>query len=213
MESLQSNKNIPNYIKSSNKLETCSNLIRLQKQIKTIDIIKNIVSSSKLFISLDTEEYEYNHDYITEIGWIIFDKNEEIVKNKHYIIQEYSAFRNGQYVEDNKFNYVFGISETKPLNEVIKILNDKLSKVNYIVGQGISNDIRDLKKNGINLTKFEEMQGDYKEFGIIDTQDLFSGYQLEGPISLQRGLEKFSLPKLNLHNAGIYILLIYIYKL
>jgi len=205
MESLKYNQNIPDYVKTNNNLETCFNLIRLQNNIKTVNIVKNVISSRKLFISLDTEEYEKNHDYMTEIGWFIFDKTGTILKKKHYIVQEYLAFHNGKYVADNKFNYNFGESETKPLREVKRILNNDLSTVNYIVGQGISNDIRDLKKNGIDLTKFEEMHGEYKINGIIDTQDLFAGNLLEKPIGLQKGLDKFSIPYSHLHNAGIYL--------
>ena len=211
MEKLQVNENIPDYVKARNSLETCFNLIRLQNNIKTVNIIKNTINLSKLFLSLDTEMYEKNHDYVTEIGWVTFDKTGRIVKKKHYIIQEYSAFHNGKYVEDNKLNYNFGDSETKPLREVIKILNNELNTVNYIVGQGISNDIRDLKKNGIDLTKFEEMHGEYKVNSIIDTQDLFAGNFLEKPIGLKKGLDKFSIPYRYLHNAGKLIIII-IYK-
>ncbi|ORX76354.1 hypothetical protein BCR32DRAFT_303968 [Anaeromyces robustus] len=204
MENLKNNRDIPEYIIKTNSLETCHNLIRLQNNIKTANIAKNIIDSRKLFISLDTESYEKNHDYLTEVGWVIFDKTKKIIKKKHFIIQEYSAFHNGIYVEDNKYNYNFGESETKPLITVKNFLNEDLKSVNYIVGQGINNDISDLKKRGINLTEFKEINGTYKEKGIIDTQDLFAGYFHERPISLKKGLEKLSIPYQNLHNAGNY---------
>jgi len=212
MESLKYNINIPEYIMNDNPLVTCFNLIRLQNNIKTIDIIKNKISSEKLFISLDTESYEKNHNYLTEVGWVIFDKTERIVKKKHYIIQEYLSFHNGDYVEDNKFKYNFGESKTRPLSEVKRILKDDLSLVNYIVGQGINNDIHELEKLGIDIKKFEVMRGAYKENGIIDTQDLFAGHFFENPISLKKGLDRFSISYRNLHNAGNYYLFFFIYR-
>jgi len=202
MERLNKNINIPDYIRKDNPLETCYHLINLQNDIKTVSIIKQKIGERKVFISLDTESYEKNHDYLTEVGWVIFDKTEKILKKEHYIIQEYMSFHNGKYVEDNKFNYDFGESKTKSLIEVIRLLNKELNSVDYIVGQGINNDIKDLEKLGVNLTKFEEMKGIYKNYGIIDTQYLYSGCFHDRPISLKKGLDKLHITYRYLHNAG-----------
>eukprot|EP00833_Pecoramyces_ruminatium_P009797 jgi/Orpsp1_1/1183829/evm.model.c7180000086878.1 len=113
---------------------------------------------------------------------------------KHFIIQENIDYHNGHFVEDNKFNYNFGESEIKPLREVKEILKDDLTSVNYIVGQSIKNEIRELEKLGIDIVKFKN--------GIIDTQDLFiERFHVRQPISLKKGLERFFVPYKNLHNA------------
>ncbi|KAL6605304.1 hypothetical protein LY90DRAFT_511992 [Neocallimastix californiae] len=202
MDCLKYNIDIPKYIIKESSLETCHNLIRLQNNIKCIDIINKKISSTKLFLSLDTESYEKNHNYLTEVGWIIFNKNGEIKEKKHYIVQEYLSLRNGKYVDDNKFNYNFGESITRPLNEIKLILKMNLDRVNYIVGQGIKNDICDLKKINIDLSKFKEMNDTLETYGIIDTQDLYAANFFESPVSLKKGLDKFFISYRNLHNAG-----------
>jgi len=210
MDCLKYNIDIPKYIIKESSLETCHNLIRLQNNIKCIDIINKKISSTKLFLSLDTESYEKNHNYLTEVGWIIFNKNGEIKEKKHYIVQEYLSLRNGKYVDDNKFNYNFGESITRPLNEIKLILKMNLDRVNYIVGQGIKNDICDLKKINIDLSKFKEMNDTLETYGIIDTQDLYAANFFESPVSLKKGLDKFFISYRNLHNAGNFYIYIYI---
>ncbi|OUM63751.1 hypothetical protein PIROE2DRAFT_9691 [Piromyces sp. E2] len=150
----------------------------------------------------DIPDYIKNNAPIETFGYVIFNKNGTVIKKKHYIVQEYLSFRNGNCVEDNKFNYNYGESEIKTLSEIKRLLRKDLDIVNYIVGQGIKNDIRDLQKIDVDLSMFKEMNGTYETCGIIDTQDLFSGNFFEKPISLKRGLERFFIPYRNLHNAG-----------
>ncbi|ORX76352.1 hypothetical protein BCR32DRAFT_284274 [Anaeromyces robustus] len=111
MENFKKNRDILEYIIKTNSLETCHNNIRFPNNVETTNIIKSIINSKKLSISLDTEDtesYENNHDYITKERWDI-----------------------------------------------------KLA--NYMVSQGINNDINDLKKrSSINLIKFEDINDTYK---------------------------------------------------
>jgi len=96
------------------------------------------------------------------------------------------AFHNGKCVENNKFNYNFEDSETKPLEEVKRILNNDLSMVNYIVGQGISNDIQGLKKFGINFTKFEKMVGIYKGMVLLTLKIYLLDISLQNQLAYKK---------------------------
>jgi len=195
------NPNIPDSYKNNDSIVTCHNIYNLQNKIKTTNIIKNIIGSEKLFISLDTESYERNHNLLTEIGWVIFDKLGKIKKKRQCVIKENIKYHNKR-VGDNKFNYNFGRYEVIPLTGAKKILINDLKKVDYIVGQDIKKDTRDLEKIGIDLTKFEVINGVEKPYGIIDTLDLYTGNFIEKGIKLEKGLEKLSISYENLHNAG-----------
>jgi len=177
---------------------------KLQNRIKLIEAIQEKIDNDKLFICLDIEAYERNHDYLTEFGWCIFKKNGEIIVTRHAIVEEYINYHNGRYVPDNKSNFNFGKSEVKKLNNVYRDLKKDIEKVNYLVGHGINNDIRFLKKIKVDVSKFKKLStansiGDY---GIIETMDLFSGFFLSKPVSLEKCLRKLEIPYEKLHNAG-----------
>ncbi|ORX78785.1 hypothetical protein BCR32DRAFT_269883 [Anaeromyces robustus] len=178
---------------------------KLQNRIKLIEAIKEKIDDDKLYICLDIEAYERNHDYLTEFGWCLFKKNGEIIKKKHAIVEEYKHYKNGRYVPDNKEHYNFGESEIIKLNDIYKELKNDFDKVNYLVGHGINNDIRFLKKIKVDVSKFKKMNGNgskIDDYGIIETMDLFSGFFLTKPLGLEKCLKKLELPYEKLHNAG-----------
>ncbi|KAG4107784.1 hypothetical protein H8356DRAFT_1416196 [Neocallimastix lanati (nom. inval.)] len=53
-----------------------------------------------------------------------------------------------------------------------------LKGVNYVLGQGINNDIKDFKKININLSKYKKMsETTVYEYGIIEAKDLYMSYK------------------------------------
>ncbi|ORX54339.1 hypothetical protein BCR36DRAFT_410876 [Piromyces finnis] len=217
-EELKLRDNIPSFILKESGIETCYHLVKLQNKIKLCDMISKDFRKNALYLSIDTETYERNHRCITEIGWVIFKRNGTIVKTKHGIVKRNLNLRNGKFVDDNKENFDFGHSDTQSLTAIVKELNRDLQRVNYIVGQGINNDIRHLSKFGAKFTKFNEknvLKNSSKHFGIIDTLDIYTGRYLEQPIGLEKGLKKLDISYRHLHNAGndAYYTMLYLLKL
>ncbi|KAG4100692.1 hypothetical protein H8356DRAFT_304832 [Neocallimastix lanati (nom. inval.)] len=178
---------------------------KLQNRIKLIETIKEKIDNEKLYICLDIEAFERNHDFLTEFGWCLFKKNGEIIKKKHAIVEEYISYHNGRYVPDNKNNYNFGKSEVVKLKDIYKELKNDFDQVNYLVGHGINNDIRFLKKIKVDVSKFKKMNGNSNkidDYGIIETMDLFSGFFLTKPVGLEKSLRRLEIPYKSLHNAG-----------
>lgn len=187
----------PKNKKGKNEAEKYSDFAKL------INTIKNNINRNKLYLSLDIEAYEQNQSILTEIGWCIFKKDGSILKKKHAIVKENTKYHNGGNVPDHRENYLFGDSEEQELKVIIAELKKDIDKVNYIVSQAVSNDIRYLKSIDIDTSKFVCMKN-YKvqKYGIIDTIDIYSGKFNSQRISLQKMLIKLQIPYVKLHNAG-----------
>jgi len=186
---------------------TCKKLKRLQFNINLINRIKKDVSRDKKFFSVDTESYEYEHNKLTEFGWSIFNNDGTIIKEQHFIVDEYYDLRNHDFVPDNKDNYLFGVSERKTLYEIRNILQEEISTIDFIVGQSIHTDIKYLKNIGIDFTGFTFVDGENFNVNgkaIIETSDLYTAFFLYPPSSLEKGLQMFDITYKNLHNAGNY---------
>ncbi|ORX49628.1 hypothetical protein BCR36DRAFT_291405 [Piromyces finnis] len=188
-----------NYVNST----SCKKLKRLQFNINLINRIKNEVNPNKKFFSIDTESFI--QEILTEFGWSVFNNNGTVIKEQHFIIDETYDLRNNDYIPENKKKYLFGNSERKPFHEIIKILQNEIDNVDFIIGQGIHNDIKYLHDSGIDFTNFTFIDGDSFDpngKAIIEISDLFSAYSLSSPKSLEYGLNYFKIKYKNLHNAG-----------
>jgi len=176
---------------------------KLQNRIKLIELIKEKIDDDKLYICLDIEAYERNHDFLTEFGWCLFKKNGKIIKIKHAIVEEYKNYHNGRYVPDNRDHFNFGTSKVEKLKDIYKELKNDFDKVNYLVGHGINNDIRFLKKIKVDVSKFKKMNSGTKidDYGIIETMDLFSGFFLTKPVGLEKSLRRLEIQYKRLQNV------------
>ena len=186
---------------------TGKRLKRLQFNINLVNELKTKVSPTKKFFAFDTEAYEHEKDKLTEFGWSIFNNEGTIHTECHYIVDEYYDLRNHDNVPDNKDNYRFGRSERLPLRRIEEILKTEIKGIDFIVGQGIHNDIFYLEKLGININEFTYIDGENfnpRGKAIIETGDLYAGFYLERPSSLENGLIKCQIPHENMHNAGKY---------
>jgi len=176
---------------------------KYRDNIKLINTIINNIDDNKLYLCLDIEAFEFNQKFLTEFGWCIFKKDGTIVKKKHAIVKENLKYRNRKYVPDNRYHYLFGKSDLQQLDDINRELREDIQNVNFLVGQGIDNDIRYLRTININTSKFQKLKDDKVPiYGIIDTMDLYSGfYQTEG-VGLEKSLKKLKIPYDRLHNAG-----------
>jgi len=208
MTNFEDNPNIPKYIKRKSEYETCYWLKNLQDCIRSVEIIKNI-KPSNLCLSFDTETHEFKHELLLEVGWCIFNINDENYERnvvaKHFIVKENRKCCNRKRVPNNKNNFNFGKSETRTLNEIKGLLENDLNKVDFLLGQGISNDTKEIDNLGIDIKRFKNLNGNLENSRIIDTRDLYEGCFHEKGISLEKGLKKFNIKYKFLHNAGNYI--------
>jgi len=144
------------------------------------------------------------HKYLTEIGWCIFKKDGKIIKNKHAIVKENMNYHNGVHVPDNRDYFLFGKSTIMELKAIEEELRQDVEKVNYIVGHGVFNDIRYLRKIKVKTGKFIKMKSSgCPRFGLIDTMDLYSGVFLSKAVSLEKSLRKLEISYDRLHNGGM----------
>jgi len=176
---------------------------RYEDLAKLINTIKFNIGSSRSYLCLDIEAYEGDQKILTEFGWCVFKKDGTLLKTKHAIVKEHMNYRNGHNVPDNRDYYLFGKSEIQELKVIEEELKKDIESVNYLVGQGIDNDIRYLKSIDVNTSKFIKMKDSkVQKFGIIDTMDLYSGLYSTQGVSLERSLIKLKIPYDRLHNGG-----------
>lgn len=171
---------------------------KLYKKNKGINLFLkdlNLISDdilNKTILCFDIEALESNQSKLTEFGISLFH-NDNISTN-HYIVKENLHLRNGKRVADNKDNFNFGISKIKPLKESFDITIDFINKVDYVIGQGISNDFKYLRQTNNRI----QFKSDLK---IIDTYYL-SFYFDNGGLGLEKMLKDFKIEYKHLHNGG-----------
>eukprot|EP00833_Pecoramyces_ruminatium_P014267 jgi/Orpsp1_1/1188299/evm.model.d7180000063731.1 len=197
------NNNNNNNIKISKPKKSKKEIERYREYSKIISAIKNNIGKKKLYLCLDIEAFEKNHDILTEFAWCMFKKDGTIVKKKHAIVKETMNYHNGDNVPDNRYDYLFGNSDIQELKTIEEELKKDIDQVNYLVGQGVGNDLHYLKSINVDTSKFEKMKNaKVPEYGIIDTMDLYSGIYYTPGVSLEKSLIKLRIPYEKLHNAG-----------
>ena len=108
------------------------------KPIKTDESAPHNFESSVIFIAVDIESYEYNHNLITEIGFAILDTMEikrippgEHGKNwqtkiraRHLRVKEHVGYQNSDFVSGCADRFEFGSSEFVDLANTPKAIAD-----------------------------------------------------------------------------------------
>lgn len=119
-----------------------------------------------LFICVDIESYERNHDVVTELGYSTYETATGLQKTYHFIVKEYQHLRNGTFVVDRRDSFQHGTSEKWPLKDIAAHFRDLITDHfpnMALIGHNISQDIAYLGKMGIQLPK---------ELQIFDTQEM-----------------------------------------
>ncbi|EWC44039.1 hypothetical protein DRE_01391 [Drechslerella stenobrocha 248] len=102
---------------------------QLQNRLNMMKSAAEIVASNKdyLFLSVDIESWEKNHDIITELGLTRYFPNaerqdlgamEKTIQSEHFIIKEHRSYKNGDYVADASGHFEFGESKYIPLANI-----------------------------------------------------------------------------------------------
>ncbi|KAI9139851.1 hypothetical protein BKA69DRAFT_611220 [Paraphysoderma sedebokerense] len=189
-------------------MSTADTILKQREDIKKIrqkirhlrKEMKNHYGQPVVYLSIDVETWERNHDKVTEIGWTVkyFNPPQPIHSN-HFVIRENIDYYNGIYVPNAKFDFNFGNSKIASLDYVIAELNQKLDNWRdkdyriFIVCHDPRKDKEWLLNAGL----------DMRSCKIIDTQVVFYGITGTVPrIGLSNMLRSINITFSNLHNAG-----------
>lgn len=158
--------------------------------LKTLDELKNALNEDNIFFSFDCEWYEINKNYLTEIGYSMFNTKTNKYENKNIVISENIDKNNGQYVPNYKFDFQFGETLILKEEDALKHIRSLIEKSDYLIGHDIKND----------MIYFEDI-----EKKCFDTQKLFipQDHGLNNKvIGLEKLAETLGLNPQYLHNAG-----------
>lgn len=186
----------------------CSALpFRIPKKSMLANGINWLSNRSKVFVAIDLELFEFNNNYLTEIGIAVYDptnmsKNQPNpilpkIKCCHFIVKENKHKVNGRFVPNNMYNFSYGESVIMSMNDCKAAVNTilfTLAKNNnmVIVGHGVDGDISVLKKEGFHVPKHQ----------VLDTSTMWRMTRQKGFGSLEKLLEFFEIPHALMHNAG-----------
>jgi len=186
-------------IKEQRKLRRAINKIerkqrKLDKSKNRLVNIRNnavaILQRMDRFVTIDVENYEWNQNWIMEIGMSIFSRSTSPT-SRHFIIAEHKNRFNKKYVEDNKYNFNFGESEIVNLPHAASIIRKEIHKGAIVVGHSMKLDTKALGVLDINV-KY-----------TMDTQKLYSVVSNNNAtISLTNLLNHYDIKHKHLHNGG-----------
>lgn len=158
------------------------------------------------WVAIDIEAWEREHAIITEVGLsrtttvgqfgVSLLPGESV--NLHWVVEENESKRNGTFVPDERHNFLHGVTETRPLAEIvsiIKVIFERLQATGRVVltGHALSGDLKWLESAGLDLTSIIQ----------IDTQKVWRSMEREDqPRSLFWVCEEMGIPCAGLHNAG-----------
>jgi uncharacterized protein (AIM24 family) len=175
-----------------------SSIAKKTNLFEDIKWIESNINDLKI-ICFDFEAFEKKQHILTELGITILENGN--YKSEHYIVKENLSYKNGNKVNDRRFNFNFGQSKTLPLHEIILILKQYLDNTDLIIGQGIVNDFDYAKRYLKNQDKLPKDFIAQKNYKVLDTHDLTFLFEAKG-MGLQKTLEYFNILHRNLHNGG-----------
>ncbi|OLY80682.1 hypothetical protein AYI68_g5219 [Smittium mucronatum] len=172
-------------------------------------------------ISIDCEMWEQNHNYLTELGWTMYNTKDDLYLSRHYIIAEHYYLENKLHVGDNRDNFLFGRTVVSPLKIALeKFVSDvKSIEPVIIVGHDMAADLKILKKHGIDFSintpnnETSPVSGNgsndsklppVSKFSLVDTSMLYMGLvsNINEKPSLSNVLKHYGTQIIFPHNAG-----------
>ncbi|KAJ3152844.1 hypothetical protein HDU89_001049 [Geranomyces variabilis] len=171
-----------------------------QAAIDTLHLLKQAKADVQdhIFIALDIEAWEQDHDNLTEIGWTMWDPRKpasSALVAKHFIIKENLKYRNSIWVPDHRLDYLHGESRECSLDDTLAHLMVDMKNRNIaLVGHDIRRDLDFLKAWGYDLKKYCQ--------AIHDTRDLYLVVSGKDKASLQTMCTDLAISTRYMHNAG-----------
>jgi hypothetical protein len=177
------------------------------------------MESSVVFVSVDVESFERDHNKITEVGISVLDTKDldgvppgkggtewmKHIRAQHFRVKEHAHLHNKDFVTGCADRFEFGESEWLGLNEAPSTIAESfrfpsadqtLRKI-ILLGHGIDGDIEYLKAIGYNPLNLNNL------IEILDTSIMYRYLKRElNPRSLGSVLSDLDIMGWNLHNAG-----------
>ena len=122
---------------------------------------------TKYILSFDLEAYEYDHDKVLEIGYVVACVGSgppKLTEKRHLIIQENLRYKNRDYVPDNRNGFKFGESQTVSLQQAIETFCQAVMNCTFLLAHSAHRDKDYLRNIGVDISKSR------KE--IMDTQQV-----------------------------------------
>jgi hypothetical protein len=178
---------------------------------------KSALKEGAILICVDLEFYEINTKKITEVGMAIYDppgsadddngcRLSTHFKVVHFIVWEDRWLRNGRFVADNKFDFLFGKSAAMSMNDcrlafeqIVKHYESKAAMFDrnlLFVGHGFKSDLQMLQKNNFYLGSATTNHLDF-----LDSCDMWAASNCKFG-SLNKVLLYLEIETSKLHNAG-----------
>ncbi|KAJ6539439.1 hypothetical protein B0H19DRAFT_1179101 [Mycena capillaripes] len=207
-------RNATKEITKNNKRLKGSNASLLARRDVFERVRKYWATKTGTWFALDFEDWERDHSITTEFGYssVHWEGGTEVKECGHLTVKEYAMFRNGQYVRDNRKNYLFGktveVSKQEFKTRVSKFITAMHSRGPiFLVFHDPSQDMKVLKKleAPVDAAIFELPEATpSKGIFIIDTAIMFAA--LIGEEKNTSGLEQICnhlhIETNYLHNAG-----------
>ncbi|EJD53596.1 hypothetical protein AURDEDRAFT_141640 [Auricularia subglabra TFB-10046 SS5] len=166
------------------------------------------------WIALDFEGWERDHEVITEFGYtkLTWVDGKPVIEDGHWVPQEHTGYRNGQYVVDNRNHFLFGetrvISLKQFMADVRKMISDAAAQGPlFLVFHDFNNDLKDLTRIEAPIETLARVLPDtVPESGMyaVDTGLLYSALAGETRrTGLERMTKLLGFSKFDyFHNAG-----------
>ncbi|GAA5871214.1 hypothetical protein JCM1840_000148 [Sporobolomyces johnsonii] len=176
-----------------------------------------------VFLAIDIETFESDHDVVTEVGFSKLEMNDEgwqPLVTEHFVVEENAQYRNGRFCPDARDYFHFGASTLINSQKLRWRLQDELLMPGgpiFLFLHDARSDVKSLNLLGVNINTYERASPlpppddpVYVEGGafLLDTQHLFSGFsRRKKQIRLQDACETLGVvlddgAKLAWHNSG-----------
>ncbi|KAK4186557.1 good for full DBP5 activity protein 2 [Podospora australis] len=204
-----------------------SNLNKTSDSSNTLDLETPLTTKpegSVLFVAIDLEAYEFNHDMITEVGIATLDTTDivgvapgengknwlPLVQARHLRIKENAWAENSKYVRGCADRFDFGATEFVSIRDIPSIIESLIDKATLnpssedpeprpvvLVFHESAADIKFLQSVNYNVYNAKNV------IGVMDTKEMYQ-YVLRSNShnSLELVLSYVGIPYGNLHNAG-----------
>ncbi|KAJ3163538.1 hypothetical protein HDU86_000119 [Geranomyces michiganensis] len=162
-----------------------------------LDMAKSHVKDH-IFVALDIEAYEQDHDILTEVGWTMWDPRKppsSAILSKHCIIEENKRYRNSIWVPDHRLDYLHNESKTRSLDYALAhLMADMKNRKVALIGHELKSDLEFLKTWSYDLEKCCD--------AIHDTRDLYLVVSGNDKASLGAMCQDLGISTRYMHNAG-----------
>jgi len=158
---------------------------------RNIENFKNELLKEQNILAFDLEFWEKDTSQVLEIGFSFFNTNTRTFVNKNLVILDNLDKVNGQYVPNNKYNFLHGETLFLKEKEAWSVFYSYAQKSNLFLGQNLSSDMSYLNETYKNKKKY-------------DTLKMFNYYQYNYKHKVKLGtiLSSLQIEYKFLHNAG-----------